>query len=47
MDCTIEYDLQDGDKEYGAYCVCDECSKATTLYTKEWWDIYHGFKKRK
>ena len=44
--CTIEYDLQDGDKAYGAYCVCDQCD-VSKYKTKEFWDIYNGFKKRK
>lgn len=47
MNCTIEPDLQDGDKEFGAHCVCDECRNEKTLFTKEWWDVYNGFTKRK
>lgn len=23
--CTIEYDLEEGDQEFGAYCNCPEC----------------------
>ena len=49
--CTIEPDLDDPvshpGKQFGAHCECDECHNEETLYTKEWWDIYHGFKKRK
>lgn len=25
MKCTIEPDLQVGDKEFGAYCICHTC----------------------
>lgn len=47
MKCTIEPDLQDGDREFGAHCVCDECSSKSPILTQEWWDIYHGFKKKR
>jgi hypothetical protein len=47
MACSIEYDLQDGDKQYGAYCICDECEeekKEENKYkTKEFWLRYNGF----
>jgi len=42
MDCTIEYDLQDGDKEFGAHCVCDQCDNSK-YETKEFWLRYNGF----
>lgn len=46
MKCTIEYDLQDGDREFGAFCICDECdiTKQNLLYSKEWWSKYTGVK---
>lgn len=51
MDCTIEYDLQDGDREYGCYCTCSDCDKViednARYQTKEFWDIYNGFTKVK
>ncbi len=25
MDCAIEPDLKDGDREFGSHCKCDEC----------------------
>jgi hypothetical protein len=47
LNCTIEPDLQDGDREFGSHCVCEHCAAQVKEPTKEWWDIYHGFKKRK
>jgi hypothetical protein len=44
MKCSIEYDLQDGDREFGAYCICDECQKEKTFYSPEWWENYTGLK---
>lgn len=55
MDCTLEYDLQDGDKVFGSHCKCFECepiegydSKGNKieLYSKDWWDYYTGVKKK-
>jgi hypothetical protein len=53
LSCFIEPDLQDGDKEHGAHLTCKECkdrplsSTGLPLYSKEWWDEYNGFSKRK
>jgi hypothetical protein len=53
MDCTIEPDLEDPiahpGKQFGSHCECASCQKlerdshGTVLYSKEWWDRYHGF----
>lgn len=55
--CTIEYDLGDGDREFGAHCICDKCEKIihhenilksqdpNKYKTKEFWDAYNGFVK--
>lgn len=49
MKCSIEYDLQEGDKEFGAYCICDKCagqekdSRGVVIFSREWWLRYHGF----
>lgn len=47
MKCTLEYDLQDGDKKMGAHCICDQCeSKQLDIdkyKTKEFWLRYNGF----
>jgi len=44
-ECTIEYDLQDGDKEFGAYCLCLNCDPDIP-FSEEWWNRYCGFKKK-
>lgn len=41
LDCTIEPDLEDDGKEFGAHCICDSC--IANELTKEWWDRYNGF----
>lgn len=41
MKCTIEYDLQDGDREFGAHCVCDFCRSRTP--DQDWFLKYNGF----
>lgn len=55
MDCTIEYDLEEDGKQFGAHCECFQCKPIPGYdsvgnkieeYSKEWWDIYHGFKRR-
>jgi hypothetical protein len=45
--CTIEQDLQDGDKEFGAHTVCLLCRGQEPLpfeeeYSAEWFDKYNG-----
>lgn len=55
--CTIEPDLEDRGKQFGAHCTCPECdvmiahediyySAGNSKYsTKEFWDVYNGFVK--
>lgn len=47
MNCSIEYDLEDKGRQFGSYCLCDECDpkskNSMQVYSKEWWDRYHGF----
>lgn len=54
MACTIEPDLQDGDKEFGAHCKCfmcepligyDEVGNKVEEFSKDWWDRYNGIKR--
>jgi len=57
FECTIEPDLEDNGKEFGAHCTCPECDKMidheAIFYstdngkyrTKEFWDAYNGFVK--
>jgi len=42
MNCTIEYDLQDGDREFGAHCVCDNCDDSK-YRDPQFWLRYNGF----
>lgn len=50
QNCSIEPDLEDPichpGKEFGAHCICDDCEKEKTPLTKEWWDVYNGFKRK-
>lgn len=55
--CTIEPDLEDNGKEFGAHCTCNSCENMITherifysadrfkYTTKEFWDVYNGFVK--
>lgn len=45
MNCTICPDLEDDGKQFGSHCECEDCQKE--IKDKEFWDIYHGFKKKK
>lgn len=57
LKCTIEPDLEENGKEFGAHCTCPPCddmvihediyySKDEYKYkTKEFWAVYNGFVK--
>ncbi len=57
MNCTIEPDLEDNGKQFGAHTTCPSCdkmiehedifySKSEDKYQmKEFWDVYNGFVK--
>lgn len=57
FNCTIEPDLEDDGKEFGAHCTCPPCdvilhheavfkeSGSGKYNTKEFWDVYNGFVK--
>ena len=54
MECTIEPDLEEDGKQFGAYCKCFECEpipgrdelgRPIETFSKDWWDRYHGFKR--
>lgn len=47
MDCTIEPDLEQDGKQFGAHCVCPVCENKehltkTGTYTQEWFARYYG-----
>ena len=56
-ECTIEPDLEDNGKEFGAHTTCPTCDKMIAhedvfyskdedkFRTKEFWDVYNGFVK--
>lgn len=47
MDCTIEPDLFDNGREFGAHCICFVCEEKAMgeakYKTKEFWLRYNGF----
>ena len=50
--CTIEPDLYDNGKDFGAYCLCDDCKDKKKevedkdkYSSKEFWDRYNGYVK--
>lgn len=43
LDCTIEPDLQDGDREFGSHCTCPVCDPNHPKYDQAWFDRYNGF----
>jgi hypothetical protein len=57
FDCTIEPDLEDRGRQFGAHCICNSCEKEVYYHTvlttndeekykhKEFWDAYNGFVK--
>jgi hypothetical protein len=57
MECTIEPDLEDDGREFGAHCTCPQCDIMVAhedvfyskdedkFHTKEFWDVYNGFVK--
>lgn len=51
MECSIEYDLSDGDRLFGDHCQCFECEpmagfddfgRVSDLMTPAWYKRYYG-----
>lgn len=55
FDCTIEPDLEDQGRQFGAHCLCDDCEREARCRsdndekykTQEFWNWYNGFTKRR
>lgn len=44
MACTIEPDLSEDGKPFGAHCKCESCEQEDEKYkSKEFWLRYNGF----